>query len=117
MVAVSSGCEQLLKVTKRHANVQVVELEFEGDATVPVYVPTVRTKGRLPPPDNETIMRRFSNSIDLWQQVVFNEQLVMHSADLTLNITDLLMEFVSQRFHGSGFLLSVQYVSGRKSIT
>lgn len=53
MVAASSGCEQLLKVTKRHANIQVVELEFDGDATVPVYVPTVLTKGTLPPMYND----------------------------------------------------------------
>lgn len=49
MVGASSGREPLLKVTKRHANMQVVELEFDRDATVPVYVPTVLTKGALPP--------------------------------------------------------------------
>ena len=32
-------------MTKRSAHVQFVELEFEGDATVPVYVPTILTKG------------------------------------------------------------------------
>lgn len=39
------GVQDLQKVTKRNAHVQVVELEFDGDATVPVYVPTILTKG------------------------------------------------------------------------
>lgn len=45
-----SGCEQLQSITKRHATPRVVELEFEGDATVPVYLPTILTKGSLPVP-------------------------------------------------------------------
>lgn len=47
MVANSSGTEQLLKVTKRTACIQVVELEFDRDATVPVWVPTILTKGSV----------------------------------------------------------------------
>jgi hypothetical protein len=46
MVAADSpGREQLRKVTQRHAIIQVVELEFARDATVPVYLPTILTKG------------------------------------------------------------------------
>ena len=41
------------KVTKRHAHIQVVELEFDGDATVPVYVPTILTKGSDPASHND----------------------------------------------------------------
>jgi len=39
------GTPRLLKVTKRIAYTQVVELEFDGDATVPVWVPNILTKG------------------------------------------------------------------------
>jgi len=44
-----STCEALQKVTKRTANIQVVELEFEGDAVVTAFMPTILTKGCLPP--------------------------------------------------------------------
>ena len=37
------------KVTKRTANIQVVELEFEGDAVVTAFMPTILTKGCFPP--------------------------------------------------------------------
>ena len=33
VVAASAACEQWLKVTKRQANIQIVELELAGDAT------------------------------------------------------------------------------------
>merc|ERR1719158_2375431 len=44
----SSGCEKLQRVTRRYGYLQVVELEFKDDATVPVYVPTILTKGAIP---------------------------------------------------------------------
>ena len=55
MVANSSGCEPLLKVTKRNAYTKVVELEFDGDATRPVWVPTIITKGSAAPSFHENI--------------------------------------------------------------
>lgn len=53
MVANSSGCEPLLKVTKRTAYTQVVELEFDGDASMPVWVPAIITKGSIAPSFHE----------------------------------------------------------------
>lgn len=44
----SYGCEQLQKVTQRYATIQVVELEFDRDATIPAYLPTILTKGSAP---------------------------------------------------------------------
>jgi hypothetical protein len=49
----SSECEQLRKVTTRHACIEVVELGFAGDATIPVYVPSILTKGSLPRSSSE----------------------------------------------------------------
>jgi len=42
-----SGFEHLQRITKRYATPRVVELEFEGDPVVPVYRPTILTKGSL----------------------------------------------------------------------
>ena len=44
-VSTPLGSEALQKVTKRTANIQVVELEFEGDAVVTAFMPTILTKG------------------------------------------------------------------------
>ena len=44
-VSTPLGSEALQKVTKRKANIQVVELEFEGDAVVTAFMPTIQTKG------------------------------------------------------------------------
>lgn len=45
LITGSSGCEKLQKVTKRYGYSPVVELEFRGDATMAVCVPTILTKG------------------------------------------------------------------------
>lgn len=41
----SSQFVELQKVTKRYANVSVMQLEFEGDATIATVPPTILTKG------------------------------------------------------------------------
>eukprot|EP00931_Biecheleriopsis_adriatica_P121343 TRINITY_DN96425_c0_g1_i1.p2 TRINITY_DN96425_c0_g1~~TRINITY_DN96425_c0_g1_i1.p2 ORF type:complete len:219 (-),score=37.04 TRINITY_DN96425_c0_g1_i1:25-681(-) len=47
VLVANMGVQPLQRVTKRVANVQVVELEFDEDATVPVYLPTILTKGSV----------------------------------------------------------------------
>jgi len=48
LVANSIGCQELRTVSSRNAKVAVEELEFDRDATVPVWVPTILTQGSLP---------------------------------------------------------------------
>lgn len=47
-VLIGGGCQQLLKVTKRTKCLEVMELEFEEDATVEVHAPSILTKGSDP---------------------------------------------------------------------
>lgn len=47
-VLIGSECQQLVKVTKRHKCIEVMELEFAGDATVEVHAPSILTKGSDP---------------------------------------------------------------------
>jgi len=66
LVAVdSSGSERLQEVKKRYEWTKVVELGFEGDATVPVYVPTILTKGCLPGADTATLIHLCKEEPDM----------------------------------------------------
>lgn len=47
-VLMGTGCHQLLKVIKRHKNIEAMELEFAGDAIVEVHAPSILTKGSDP---------------------------------------------------------------------
>jgi len=48
MVLIGNGCQQLRQVTKRNNCVEVMELEFAGDAIVEVHAPSILTKGSDP---------------------------------------------------------------------
>lgn len=47
-VLIGSGRQQLLKVTKRYSSVEVMELEFAGDAIIEVHEPAILTRGSDP---------------------------------------------------------------------
>jgi hypothetical protein len=47
-VLIGNGRQQLLKVTKRYSYVEVVELEFAGDAIIEVHEPGILTQGSDP---------------------------------------------------------------------
>lgn len=47
-VLIGSGLQQLLKVTKRYASVEVMELEFANDAIIEVHEPAILTRGSDP---------------------------------------------------------------------
>merc|ERR1712039_710528 len=45
---IGGECQQLLRVSKRTKIIEVMELEFEDDATVEVHAPSILTKGSDP---------------------------------------------------------------------
>jgi len=56
LVTGSSRCEELKKATRHYGYTRVVELEFEGDATMAVCVPTILTKGaNVPTPTDQSV--------------------------------------------------------------
>lgn len=47
-VVMGNGCRQLVKVTKRHKCIEVMELEFAEDAIIEVHAPSILTMGSDP---------------------------------------------------------------------
>lgn len=47
-VLIGTGCQQLLKVSKRHKSVEVMEVEFAQNAIVEAHASSILTKGGDP---------------------------------------------------------------------